>query len=577
MISDVLTPATIGNKKFSIPLYQRLFEWDTEQIEQLLSDLYDSFKKDADKPYYIGMLTTYSNCGRYDLVDGQQRFVVLMLLGVVLNWDKFVRIGLNNQMRLSFFARENDNKYLEDKLSGNTSECTNRKMEDGIRCIEKFLNDRKNDQNIEGFKAYIYKNTSFLLSELPQGYNLSDLNKHFERMNSSTRSLENHEILKVKLLKRVKPESRAVYTAIWNRVSDMDFFIINPGEKFNDLLAKVNNNDIKNIFIPEPGDDNEETESETIEDIIPCPEKIKSPAYYYETSRSFLSFPAFLLIVLSLTSEAAVSFNTDNLLSEFEKAEKSGLDCDQFFKNMLKYRLLLEHWFIRLGQEEEYILSAIDLEEGDIKENLIQFQSMLYVSSSERTYHNWLCPALVYLGEKTEVKFSGFLRELKDTDNKNHSLPEYDEMSFGSIDRYWFWRLDYYLWENRDKIFVDADAKKIAGDYIFKKNRSVEHIAPRIPKQNSKLQWHEENQPFMNSFGNLAMISPRLNSGLNNSSYEMKRAYTESYVNGSKTGSIESLKLLKAFEMKGEWNEASIKAHGEKMFEVLKDSFDITD
>ena len=34
-----LTPETIGNKTYRIPLYQRLFEWDSERITQLLNDL----------------------------------------------------------------------------------------------------------------------------------------------------------------------------------------------------------------------------------------------------------------------------------------------------------------------------------------------------------------------------------------------------------------------------------------------------------------------------------------------------------------------------------------------------------
>lgn len=33
-----LTPETIGNKTYQIPLYQRLFEWDSERITQLLND-----------------------------------------------------------------------------------------------------------------------------------------------------------------------------------------------------------------------------------------------------------------------------------------------------------------------------------------------------------------------------------------------------------------------------------------------------------------------------------------------------------------------------------------------------------
>ena len=42
------TPSKIveQNIQFSIPIYQRLFEWGKPQIEQLLNDLNASFEKD---------------------------------------------------------------------------------------------------------------------------------------------------------------------------------------------------------------------------------------------------------------------------------------------------------------------------------------------------------------------------------------------------------------------------------------------------------------------------------------------------------------------------------------------------
>ena len=60
-----LTPETIDQTTYCIPLYQRLFEWDEERIIQLLDDLKS---QPAGKAYYIGMLTSTSN---NDLVDGR--------------------------------------------------------------------------------------------------------------------------------------------------------------------------------------------------------------------------------------------------------------------------------------------------------------------------------------------------------------------------------------------------------------------------------------------------------------------------------------------------------------------------
>ena len=87
-----LTPELIcekyADKRYQIPIYQRLFEWDQEKIEQLLNDLYISYKKEPDNPYYVGMLTSTIDgedlAEGNNLVDGQQRFTVMTLIGLVM-------------------------------------------------------------------------------------------------------------------------------------------------------------------------------------------------------------------------------------------------------------------------------------------------------------------------------------------------------------------------------------------------------------------------------------------------------------------------------------------------------------
>ena len=44
MEQNKFTPSSIGEIEFSVPLYQRLFEWEEAQILQLLFDLKESFK-----------------------------------------------------------------------------------------------------------------------------------------------------------------------------------------------------------------------------------------------------------------------------------------------------------------------------------------------------------------------------------------------------------------------------------------------------------------------------------------------------------------------------------------------------
>lgn len=59
-----LTPSKIVELKYfySIPIYQRLFEWDADNILTLLDDLKKSFLQTdphGQEDYYIGMLDVY--------------------------------------------------------------------------------------------------------------------------------------------------------------------------------------------------------------------------------------------------------------------------------------------------------------------------------------------------------------------------------------------------------------------------------------------------------------------------------------------------------------------------------------
>ena len=83
----------------------------------------------------------------------------------------------------------------------------------------------------------------------------------------------------------------------------------------------------------------------------------------------------------------------------------------------------------------------------------------------------------------------------------------------------------------------------------------------------------EEDRVLRDSFGNLVMISQGLNSSLSNESYEVKAAHVKSFCNGSKSGSIESLKLLVAYkDYPNGWSKDAIEEHGKKMYTWLTES-----
>ena len=592
MNNNKYTPETI-DKSFVIPLYQRLFSWDITEVAQLLNDLYNSFCENDKSPYYIGVLTVYKGASdsKYSLVDGQQRFTVLNLFGIAFGWKEFLKS--DEDFRLSFFARKDDQDYLVRKIDGRNQEAVgdyvNEKMEVALKFIENFVASPERN-NIDSFKEYVKTKATFFLSELPDSYSVHDLNRYFEAMNEAGKGLENHEILKVQLLRTASEDQKEEYTKIWNVVSEMDRCIIR--QKEGELKKDYRERNIKaivgdSLLLKELKVEINSKDRARISE-IKANSKRPEESSFEIGEKAILSFSDFLLQVLWIClqqkerNNATTFFNRFNLLETFDRYLINGesrLSLHTFFKNLLDYRIMFDYFIIRLNNQDNrntnYSLNMIDSSKGqssnldDVKKSLIHYQSMLNVSTLP---YNWLTPILERLQENCEISIDELLCSIKIWDNQKQlesSMNTSISLNYPDINRYWFWRLDFYLWEHKERHFSE-NLIKIANNYIFRSNRSIEHAAPQNPKRESKFRLEGE---YLDSFGNLAMISSGQNSSLRNESFEVKRAHVESFINESVGGSIESLKMLSLYKY-STWNVENLKEHHNEMISILIDSFE---
>lgn len=609
------TPKSVSSFVFSIPLYQRLFEWDEEKITQMLNDLASTQKYQGDnKAYYVGMLISTTNS---DLVDGQQRFTVMMLIGIIMReyyakWSEF--ISYNQKPRLKFCARPDDEKYLTDIINRRisldedvTPPYENKKMKHGMLCIANYMRTHfESSEKREAFAKYIYENITFFVSTLPGNYHLAALNKYFERMNSTGRNLEGHEILKVKLLQRLA-DDKVFYTKVWNRVSDMDRTLFkvrtHMGETQEILKSRIksalqmrydsvsifNNNLINGIKASEE----ERHSGLSIEEVSKSSIAPNNSRKTGEGTRSVMNFSDFLLQCLYCylkdkrigCGEVTVFFNKANIVTTFDLLLNNATaeDIRLFFERMLRYRILLDVYFIRILDGDGDIDYDIEspYEESHDLEVLKMFEEMIYVNSAPMTYYQWFSELIKDVDTDQLITPEQLYHQLKSYDDNVHPASSIDlnKMTYESIDRYWFWRLDFYIWQHRSSIFCISDeansiklskAQEVANRYVFKRNRSIEHIAPQTPLQEDTLILSKENR---DQFGNLVMISSQQNSSLLNLIYQEKRARVEAHLDGSRGGPIESLKMLHAFTFNKIWNEKTIKEHGELMLKYLLDSY----
>lgn len=595
------TPAKIVDKKvsFSVPIYQRLFVWERQQTSQLMSDLWEAFKSSAKSnpnPYYLGAITVHASAeGGWEVVDGQQRLTFATLLGCCFvrehlseEWRNFVLEDDHQlqqddpRLRIKYTGRMDDGKMIlaimnQDDLSTNNAgtNCSNEKFLDFYKVFEEFLFALRHDScvkdELEGFAKFCYESYSFLVNELPAAYGSRELNVYFEKMNSTGIQLTPVEMVKGLWFAKFSED----WNACLNFDKRMDY---NQGslclvEDKEDSLMDILENIDRSI---DKGD---------IEKSINADEKTDHPLF----SRLVMRKEVLLLHVLSLCCQGKgeVALDYQKLLKTFKERINDD-NREDFVKKLCQYRHWLDQNIIFLekdGNEYQYSFrdeaDEINDEEKekkfaslDRKRNR-QFQSMLYVSSGER--QEWVLNAYRKSnGQRLTLEI------LKEVDREAHrgEIPEDGKMCYPIVDRYWFWRLDYELWDMFGK-----DGKALGGEfnekekaaiqnYRFRRNRSIEHLHPQSDADENS--WGSRNNPDskMHQFGNLAMMSVEGNSAQSNDGIGTKFGRVEDWISSGRLESIKMLLMFKLAQGKQEgWTVEKAEAHSIRMRAILEGAY----
>ncbi|EAK0440625.1 DUF262 domain-containing protein [Campylobacter lari] len=441
---------------FEIPPYQRLYEWNKEQIQTLLNDIktkFDENKKDESKnKYFIGNVVVSKKDDKYLLIDGQQRLTTLFLIGFFLSYKKYNDwqnfIMQDNKLRISMPIREKEEKVLKefakfcsDKKNDNNlflqeikkfpqDICQN--IPQALETIVNWFEENIENNDIEGFSNFIYSNVKFVFVELAEN---TDLNRFFIRMNKRGKQLEKHEILKARLLSKFNDEDeskRTLYAHIWDICSQMD----------NYIFQKASDRKISSI---KESDENDNS----IDKIIQFEESFKKPNQDEEEQEKFKSivdFPTFLLHVYKLTFlEEKQNENNDknftidkNKLLEIIKIEEKE-STKTFMENLLIYRILFDYFVIK-GQDDEensYKIRRLTKntknntysisEDSNVIPELAMVQNYLRVARSgmSNNHHHWLTPFLKFLDDKIELKIS--CNEVKDSNKQEEFQIKIDD------------------------------------------------------------------------------------------------------------------------------------------------------
>lgn len=564
-----LTPVKFDNtcqQKLVIPIYQRLFVWERDQIWQLLSDLLNAYNASSELDYDIGVITIHeTDTNKWEIVDGQQRLTFLTLLGIEFlkcnknnGWKNFIYVS-EGMPRITYVGREKDQKEIKDP----PATYTNPYFAGFSACFKEFIEKQKN-VSVEEFSKYCYEHIAFLVNELPVNYTSFDLNLYFEKMNSTGRQLTPIEIVKGMFF--------AKYAEVWNKCMDFSTSF-DPVDNNGNDLDSVSKFSIKDLF--------DEKFSSSF------PNELKPEAIVFD--RLVMRPEIFLLHVLKLLyKEGNISLDAGRLISTF-KQYLGNNDSEKFINAMKYYRQWIDKNIIYLksdGNQYKYCFRREDQnsDEGG-NDNILrkkrQFQAMLYVASSDS--QEWV---LDVYEKSRENGCHG-----NDCDINFKKCEDVRLLQYPIIERYWFWKLDYLLWDLHENRYqycngewkpMDNDSQRgldvmknlspeehrAIHDYTFRRNRSIEHFRPQNGADGA---WVEDRNGLclLHSFGNLCMISSNFNSSQSDDSINTKCGRIDDQVRENR---LESIKMLLMRKLAGEgkkWTPEHAVEHGVEMLKIL--------
>ncbi|MDR2972022.1 MAG: DUF262 domain-containing HNH endonuclease family protein [Bacteroidales bacterium] len=462
--------STILQNKYVVPLYQRNFAWEDEEISQLLQDIYESFKKAPYGNYYIGSLVVIKRKnGNYEVIDGQQRLTAITLISKVLDSGiKDPKLFYDSRPEVEAFF----NSFYQ---TGQTNDVTfDYKVSHLINAIDYINNAKLNsEENIDikikslgvdfdNFKSYFLNNVVLVFVELPTE---TDVASYFEIMNNRGQQLQKQEILKAKLLDKIKKpdgshdtEKQKVYSNIWDACSQMNIHIQKLFESaerkvlFDENYDALPNKTEIEKLLPQTVNSEDTQPPKQQQTTNFSIDSILSKALQFTNKnnnqnnedieedesddKSIIDFPNFLMHIMKLkytsyqenNQKKEIQLNERFLLDTYDKIENQ-VNVEDFIADLLYYRTIFDKYVVKATTDEntedkyEWTLKQAYKSEytdkdgkkktslkykntfGDqeLQNRIIKCLSMLQVTFRTRIYKNWLQEVLKWFTPSIET------------------------------------------------------------------------------------------------------------------------------------------------------------------------------
>ncbi|UOS15804.1 DUF262 domain-containing protein [Helicobacter pylori] len=561
---------------YQIPIYQRPYQWTEENCEKLLDDLFFNYEDDRESDYFCGSLVLIAISGdskakTYDVVDGQQRLSIFILLAKVLatlydkdldkTWREFLEkslgdtdgekrkrlifdtIGLNAekdfQNALDFFD-DLDASKGENSKSNNPSKGKNRYLKNAI-CLKNYL-EQKEIADINHFIRWLYFRVIFIRTTCS---NISMALRIFSVLNARGLPLHAIDVFKVELLKKLAKEK------------DQEDFVY----RWNALRQKCLDNESK------------------------FPKRKENKR---EKNAAEILFSWYLTYLHPVTSGKNME---ERLADQFERLNKTPLEylkgVEDFYNaycevlemqdrhaHLLSY-LASDFWRVILCTSILHNYSQSEIE--TLKELLVKFYYQNWVAEQKEPKKQTNCNIINALKEKKNI--DGIISILKQYLDKNKITQNFREKL-----------KDDHLYEKHKKSSKNSWLRPILilVEYFMSDEPKpkriqtndfhVEHILPQKPTLSS--QWakdfsEEERERYTHSLANLTLLGGTKNVRASNLDFkDKKKIYMGE---GIKLNEKETFRVMTCYDTTKdiaykyeEWTPKSLEERKEKLIKIIE-------
>lgn len=547
MIANKIEVTDIFDKtvQYTIPLYQRKYSWEREEVDDLLEDIKRAGIEG--KTHFIGSLV-YMIENAYDeeikvrtVIDGQQRLTTLTLITLVLlklvkkypeelnvNYDKIINTYILNQYEKEY-KRKITLTYEDDKTLSKIINSIESDIElefddmDSIRIKENFerIETKINKDNFNNYYNGLHKLYLISISLEPQFDNPQDI---FESLNSTGKALNDSDLIRNYILMGLtKEEQDTLYEQYWKNIED----------GFNQLPEK--NNQEFERFIKDYITIKEKGNIPTKKEIYRKFKKIKTTyeGKVEDLLKEMLQYARYYFKIINQKEEDKDLKEVLNSLEKFE------------FKVTRPLLLnLYEDYANNTLTKEDFIDIIEIIESYVIRRNLCSYNtntlndtfSYIYYDLDKTNLLESFKIELLLLTDKKVFPNNIELRENLKTCNLYNNKKCYDILE--KIENY-----------HEKEIFV---SKVPTIEHILPKNSNLSKPWRNMLGEN----WRELQEKYIHTIGNLTITG--YNSELGDKPFEEKK-YMEKGYNNSKS------KLTRELIKYDVWNQYTIEERAEHL------------